>query len=396
MGARVFPLLAALAAAAFLRHDGAPAALRRAVQPARSPNVTVAAGDGAALHALNGDSEEERLNVSSAVEYNGTMAVDYVLRNDRFLYRPGKHGKQHPHPEPAYVPPQTIWLVGFGRSGTTVAQAITVEAALEGQGAVFAAFEPCHRFDRFHGQPVARNVERTDECLRQAFACNFAPIELFHEATTREYVGHAADLSTLCVQSKVRIMKTIYPAPVDLTRIAGVAPQGTRVVVITRDPRAVFSSMRNTPDFAPPPTTFVANMCEKMEDWAGSLRPSKAAKPGKVPKNIHPYQLLFEELVTDAVTEVNLLLKFLGWQQTARLDHYLRTHFSAPFCPGSYDEYGTCRTREQTEAIITKWQHTLSPEEKALFDSPACLATLRHYHYSNGGLGATGHRPAMR
>ena len=39
---------------------------------------------------------------------------------------------------------------------------------------------------------------------------NFAPIELFHEATTREYVGHAADLSTLCVQSKVRAAGRSY------------------------------------------------------------------------------------------------------------------------------------------------------------------------------------------
>jgi hypothetical protein len=308
------------------------------------------------------------------------MAVDQVLRNERFLYRPGRPAAKTP-PQPARVAPQTIWLVGFGRSGTTVAQAITVEAALEGQGAVFAAFEPCHRFDRFHGQPVARNTERTDECLRQAFACNFAPIELFHESTTREYVGHESDLSSLCVQSTVRIIKTIYPAPVDLTRIAGVAPKGTRVLVITRDPRAVFSSMRNTPDFAPPQTSFVDTLCSKMEDWTSSLKPSHAAKPGKVPHGILPYQLLFEELVTDAVKEVNLLMKFLGWQRTARLDHYLRTHFSAPFCPGSYDEYGTCRTRDQTEAIITKWQHTLTVEEKALFDSPACLATLRHYQW---------------
>jgi hypothetical protein len=369
MCARIFPLLVALTAAASLR--AAPAA--------RGANVSLAAGDGAALHALHGDAEEERLNVTTAFEYNGTTAVDQVLRHERFLYRPGKPaGKPQP---PAFVTPQTIWLVGFGRSGTTVAQAITVEAALERQGAVFAAFEPCHRFDRFHGQPVGRNTERTDECLRAAFACNFAPIELFHESTTREYVGHESDLSSLCVQSTVRIIKTIYPAPVDLTRIAGVAPQGTRVLVITRDPRAVFSSMRHTPDFAPPSSSFVETLCSKMEDWTVSLRTSHAARPGKVPHGILPYQLLFEELVTDAVKEVNLLLKFLGWQRTARLDHYLRTHFSAPFCPGSYDEYGTCRTREQTEAIITKWHHTLTPEEKALFNSPACLATIRHYQW---------------
>merc|ERR1719258_1003150 len=113
--------------------------------------------------------------------------------------------------------------------------------------------------------------------------------------------------------------------------------------------------MRNTPDFAPPSSAFVETLCSKMEDWTGSfLHPSKAANPAKVPHGILPYQLIFEELVTDAVKEVNLLMKFLGWQRTARLDHYLRTHFSAPFCPGSYDEYGTCRTREQTEA----WFHS--------------------------------------
>jgi hypothetical protein len=332
---------------------------------------------------LNGDAEEERLNVTTAVDYNGTMAVEHVLRRDRFLYRPGKHAGQHPPPMPAHVAPQTIWLVGFGRSGTSVAQAITVEAALERQGAVFAAFEPCHRFDRFHGQPVGRNSQRTEQCLRAAFACNYEPIDLFHEAVTREYVGHEADLSALCLQSTVRIVKTIFPAPVDLTRIASVAPEGTRVLVVTRDPRAVFSSMRHTPDFAPPQDSFVDTLCEKMEDWAGSLQPSKPAKLGKVPHGIHPYQLLFEKLVVNAVTEVNKLVHFLGWQQTARLDHYLRTHFSAPFCPGSYDEYGTCRTREQTQAIITKWESTLTEEEKALFTSPACRTTLSHYHYSH-------------
>jgi hypothetical protein len=301
-------------------------------------------------------------NETTPESTSATATVEATLRENRIFFRP---------PKAAASKPETVWLVGFGRSGTTVAQSLVVEAALEHDG-VFAAFEPCHRFDLFGGLPVGKDPKRTEECMRQVLQCKFERVELFHERRTRDFVGRGVDISELCRKASVRVFKTIYPAPTTLTEIKSVAPSGTRVLQITRDPRAVFSSMRHTPDFAAPPSSFAQTLCGQMVGWHSSKK-----QAGKV--QVH--QVLFEDLVTEAVAEVGKIVNFLGWQSTPRLDHYLRTHFSPEFCPGQYDAYGTCRTRDQTQEIISKWRHTLTGEEKLLFGTDVCKAAVGVYDY---------------
>lgn len=289
--------------------------------------------------------------------------VEATLRDRRIFFRP---------PKAVGRSAETVWLVGFGRSGTTVAQSLVVEAALEHDG-VFAAFEPCHRFDLFEGLPVGKDPKRTAACMRSVLQCNFDKVDMFHERRTREFVGRGMDdISSLCQQASVRVFKTIYPAPTTLGEIQTIAPARTRVIQITRDPRAVFSSMRHTPDFAAPPSSFAQSLCGKMVGWNGEKKQGGT---------IRVLPVLFEDLVTKAVDEVGKIVAFLEWQSTPRLDHYLRTHFSPEFCPGQYDAYGTCRTRQQTQEIITKWQHTLTAEEKLLFSTGVCKAAIGVYGY---------------
>merc|ERR1740117_1868515 len=71
-------------------------------------------------------------------------------------------------------------------------------------------------------------------------------------------------------------------------------------------------------------------------------------------------RIKFEDLVTQHPVQVPRLLVFANWIGSLQLDRFLSSHMASTSCAGDASAFGTCRTPEQTQAVLVKWQNQLS------------------------------------
>jgi len=284
----------------------------------------------------------------------------------------------------------SVWVVGWGRSGTTLAMDLLGASAEN----VFTLYEPCHigGSDVYRGQVItAANVqELCPRLLIDVLArCDFSQVQgMRHLKKTHEHNDgrvpeyfDPANMTKRCRAAKVRIVKTVH-IDESVMSTAGVgsvlkAVPRLKVVSVVRDPRAVYSSRQQ---------------CHAAwkASWTGTKRPlltrmcsqlgQASHWPGRFPGRVHT--LRYETLVAHAKDESTRVLRFLGLPVSPRVDAWLRAHMGAETCTGAAaEEYGTCRTPEQQQQALTKWRKLLPPADKAHADL-VCARTLRVFAYA--------------
>lgn len=333
---------------------------------------------GAASGALSGSFSENASVEDTHQEEINTISHELdELRDSRFFTHPGA----------TLGPVQTVWIVGLGRSGTTLLQNLIVSAAV-GQGvSVFASFEPCHSRDVFKDSKVGHRRYAAAKCMEQALRCNFSALEKkVHVNKTRHQVGrdqlpiHPDGVGDICAASQVRVFKTIYPVPTSFWMIQKWMdlPAHVQIIAISRDPRSIFSSVLDTPGFKKVTEHYTApKICNTELQWVPEWQ-NVTLKGQLLP-------IKFESLVTMHNWEQRRLLRYLGWHKSPQLDHFIRTHMSAPDCAGYNQRYGydfgTCRTPQDTIDVITKWKRKLLPRQKAMFTKGSCLQAIPKFGY---------------
>lgn len=297
------------------------------------------------------------------------------LRETRFFTRPGsKKG-----------PVKTVWIVGLGRSGTTLLQNLIVSAAA-GQGySVFAAFEPCHSQDVFRREQVGFRQTVALQCMKRALQCDFSSIEQKHKKKTRQQLARRSLhvppslASDACAMSTVRVFKTIYPMPTSFERIDELMRiPNVRIIQISRDPRSIYSSVFNNLDFKAVADKYTPKkICQTEMDFEPEW------KNASLDKQLLP--LRFESLVTRHNWEIRRMLSFLSWKESELLGHFVRTHLGADRCylqnQRTGYKYGTCRTMEDTMDVITKWKRNLNLRQKTMFTYGVCERAVDTFGY---------------
>jgi len=282
----------------------------------------------------------------------------------------------------------SVWVVGWGRSGTTLAMDLLGATAED----VFTLYEPCHigGSDVYRGQVItAANVQELCPLLLiDVMRCDFSQMQdMRHLKKTHEHndgkVPEYFDPATMaqrCRSARLRIVKTVHidesvMSTQGVRAVLQAVPR-LKVVSVVRDPRAVYSSRQQ---------------CHAAwkASWTGTQRPllnrmcaqlgQASHWPGRFPKRVHT--LRYETLVAHAKDESTRVLQFLGLPVSPRVVRWLNTHMGAETCSGEdAQEYGTCRTPEQQQEALTKWRKLLPPADKAHADL-VCARTLRVYAY---------------
>jgi len=299
---------------------------------------------------------------------------------------------------------QTIWIVGIGRSGTTLLQDIMVAAAV-GQGAsTFAAFEPCHSEDIYKGTQIryADSLSR-NECMRRALQCDFDDLQQRHFSELHSKAGHwklhskagaffsdseklsntGHEISLYCQASSLRVFKTIHPVATTKQEMNQVAGTDVSVIRISRDIHSVYSSMQGLHDSADFMRMTPAVLCNIQHQWV--------AESDFAPNFI---RIKFEDLVTQHPEEVPMLLAFLNWNGSQHLDRFLGSHMSSASCAGDASAFGTCRTPEQTQAVLVKWENQLSIKQQSAFEAGTCPSAVKAFGYHDLSLPSEGSRAA--
>lgn len=296
------------------------------------------------------------------------------LRETRFFSREGA----------ARGPVKTVWIVGMGRSGTTLLQNLVVAAAVGEDVSVFAAFEPCHSRDLWKGTPVGEKMWTAAKCMERAIRCDFSEIKQYHKKWTRLEEGQTrlplprADVSEACAKSTVRVFKTILPVPTSFWHISTWidVPPEVRIIQISRDPRSIFSSVISNFDAMKSQYTPM-KICRTELQWVPEW--------GNVTLKGHLHPIKFESFVTRHSWEVQRLLKYLSWHDSAALSYFINTHMSAIDCTEHNRKYGytygTCRTKEETWDVIMKWKRKLYPDQKTKFTYVPCQRAVSKFGY---------------
>jgi len=285
----------------------------------------------------------------------------------------------------------SVWVVGWGRSGTTLAMDLLGAAAQN----VFTLYEPCHigGADVYRGQVItAANVQELCPLLLIDVLqrCDFSHLQgMRHLKKTHEHNDgrvpeyfDPANMTRRCRAARLRVVKTVH---IDESVMSTQGVQAVlkavprlKVVSVVRDPRAVYSSRQQ---------------CHAAwkASWTGTKRPlltrmcaqmgQASHWPGRFPGRVHT--LRYETLVAHAQDESTRVLGFLGLPVgSPRVKRWLRTHMGAESCSGAdAEEYGTCRTPEQQQEALTKWRKLLPPTDKAHADL-VCARTLRVFAYA--------------
>jgi hypothetical protein len=297
------------------------------------------------------------------------------LRDTRFYSRAGSKGG----------PVKTVWIVGLGRSGTTLLQNLIVSAAA-GQGfSVFAAFEPCHSKDFFQDRQVGHGQTAARECIQRALQCDFNSIDQKHYKKTRQQLARRSLqvppylASETCAMSTVRVFKTIYPMATSFEQIKNMihTPE-VSVIQISRDPRAIFSSVYHNKDFTDVSTEYTPKqICQVQLEWVPEWKNVDFAS------RLLPVR--FESLVSRHTWEKHRALEFLSWQDSTLLDSFIQKHMSARDCKWANKQYGykygTCRTAKDTMDVITKWKRYLDSQQKTMFTYGACKRAVDSFGY---------------
>lgn len=290
-----------------------------------------------------------------------------------------------------------MWVVGFGRSGTTLLEDVLVQAA-ESRGPVFAVFEPCHPEDVFRGRPVGtEDTQVMLECMRRALRCDFADLTMHADSYARtriNYVGLGKDLGSACRTARTRVFKTIYPMPTELAVLEPEVPRGAKILRVARDPRTIYHSMLHTRGFPKYSQDFPTLLCATMGRWVAEASPLLK-------------QVIYEDLVRHPEQELSQILDFLAWKESKSMATWIHKNLGAKACGQSVERvlqdklqafrdqkgdetvavtseplrYSQCKTKEDiARSLCIK---TLPASERQRFKTDICSSALWAYSYES-------------
>lgn len=273
------------------------------------------------------------------------------------------------------LPTTIAWVLGTGRSGSSLLMHLVAEAAKGSR--VFVAFEPCHPEDQYQGSVLGEEdtFAPTRKCLQDVLKCNFGPLSLGegpNARTRRESgLGPDDDLTAACKASQYMVVKTIdYAYNLEKVKhvLAGepATAERVRLLDMRRDPRDVYVSRKRLND-----------------EWPGWARPETIEPLCSMlvhNSNVAPDLMRIEhvgytKLVKKPRVTMNKVLDFLGWPFSPQLESFMQENMG-----GSKEDcqhqrlirgpYSLCHS--SNKAKYNNWVEFLDAEEAALFEIPTC------------------------